>query len=385
MPDRHALLGASSAHRWINCPPSARLEQDEPDTAGAAAAEGTAAHALAEWRLASLYTPDNTGARPDSPLEDASMREHIDQYVEFVAAAYERASTEAGEKAVIAIEQEVDFGEWVPQGFGTCDCVIITDGLLHVIDLKYGAGVQVEAEENPQLKLYALGAFYLLGMLFEIETVRLSIFQPRREHISTWELPLVDLLGWANETLRPAALAAWNGEGTQTPGSWCQFCKINATCRARAEQNLELARLEFQDPYRLEPSEVAAVLKQAGELKKWVTDIETWALNEALGGVAFPGLKLVEGRSVRRYTDEAQVEKLLRKKHYKVADIRQPAKLLTITAMEKLLGKTVFNELLGDLVIKPAGKPVLVPITDRRPAIQVESAEEEFTVITDTK
>ena len=305
------------------------------------------------------------------------MDTYTDDYVSYVLEQYETAKSETP-GAVIYIEQHLDFPHLVPGGFGTGDCLIVADGTLHVVDLKYGLGVLVEAERNPQMMLYALGALRLFDALYDIDTVALTIFQPRREHVSTWTISVAELNEWAEHTLKPAAELAANGDGEFCAGAWCQFCKIASTCRARAEANLELAKFEFVPSAELSPDEVAEVLARIPELTKWTTDVQDYALSQALAGERYEGFKLVAGRSIRKYSDETAVAEAAKAAGYR--DIYKQS-LLTITAMEKLMGKKQFSEILGDLVVKPEGKPTLVPLSDKRPELQVSTAADDFTNI----
>ena len=374
-PQEHALLSASSAHRWLHCPPSAKLTAGVTEAPGEAALQGTAAHALAEHKLRRALKQQSK--RPVSEYEDDEMDSYTDDYVSYVLEQYEQAK-QATPGAVIYIEQRLDFSYVVPGGFGTGDCLIVADGTLHVIDLKYGLGVLVEAEWNPQMMLYSLGALALFDALYDIEQVALTVFQPRRENVSTWTISVTELNKWVEQTLTPAADLAANGEGEFCAGTWCQFCRIASTCRARAEAILELAKFEFAPPAELSADEVADVLAQIPGLTRWASDVQDYALSQALSGERYEGFKLVAGRSIRKYTDETAVAEAAKAAGYR--DIYKRS-LLTITAMEKLMGKKQFSEILGDLVVKPEGKPTLVPVTDKRPELQVSTAADDFTNI----
>lgn len=374
-PQKHALLSASSAHRWLHCPPSAKLTAGVTEAPSEAALQGTAAHALAEHKLRRALKQQSK--RPVSKYEDDEMNTHTDDYVAYVLEQYEQAKqTTPG--AVIYIEQHLDFSNVVPGGFGTGDCLIVADGTLHVIDLKYGLGVLVEAEWNPQMMLYAIGALALFDALYDIEQVALTVFQPRRENVSTWTISVTELNKWAEQTLKPAAELAAKGEGEFYAGAWCQFCRIASTCRARAEANLELAKFEFAPPAELSADEVADVLAQIPGLTRWASDVQDYALSQALSGERYEGFKLVAGRSIRKYTDETAVAEAAKAAGYR--DIYKRS-LLTITAMERLMGKKQFSEILGNLVLKPEGKPTLVPVSDKRPELQMDSAADDFTNI----
>ena len=372
-PSDHALLSASGAHRWLNCTPSARLESDEPESTSAAAEQGTAAHALAEHKLRRALK--QRSKRPVSAWIDDEMETLTDDYVSFVQEHISIAQETCGDPQVL-IEQRLDFSHIVPGSFGTGDCVIIAEPTLQIIDLKYGQGVLVEAVNNPQLMLYALGALHAFGSLYDIETVSVTIYQPRRANVDTWEISVAELEQWAETEVKPKAELASTGEGEFCPGSWCQFCKIAPTCRARAEANLQLAKLEFAPPAELSDAEIADVLTRIPQLKTWASDVEAYALSKAVNqGVVFEGFKLVAGRSVRKYTSEKDVAAAAEAAGYR--DIWD-RKLITLTAMEKLMGKPAFNEILGDLVTKPAGKPTLVPASDKRPALDLVSAATDF-------
>ena len=370
----HALLSASSAHRWLNCPPSALQADKNPQPADTpAAVEGTAAHELAEHKLRQALGWGSTP--PASRLINEDMQDYTDDYVTFVLEEYKKARDHTPD-AQILIEQRLDFSNIVPGGFGTGDAIIIDDTTVHIIDLKYGAGVLVDAENNPQMKLYALGALNAYGYLYDIDDVAMTIYQPRRNNISTWRTTVTELRQWAEETVAPVAKLAEAGEGEYQAGPWCGFCPIRPTCRARAEANLAIAQYEFRKPAELTDAEIADVLHRLPEVKKWASDVEKYATTAAVDhGKTFPGFKLVAGRSIRRYSDPEAVAEAATRAGY--PDVWE-RKLLGVTAMEKYLGKQRFGELLGDLVVKPEGKPTLAPVTDRRPAVDGHSAEKDF-------
>lgn len=376
MPDQHALLSASGAHRWLACPPSATLEAGLPKSSSSAAEQGTAAHALAEWKLRrALHDAPTT--KPVSSWHDEQMDVLTDDYVAFVQERVRDVRRACADPQVL-IEQRLDFSHVVPGGFGTGDCVIIAEPTLQIIDLKYGQGVMVEAESNSQLMLYALGALEAFGSLYDISEVAVTIFQPRRSNVSTWTIPVAELEAWAEQVVKPRAALAARGEGEFAPGEWCRFCKLSPTCRTRAEANLALAKHEFAPPAELTDAEIAQVLAQLPDLKAWAADVEAYALSLAVNqGKNWLGFKLVEGRSIRKYSDESAVAQAAEAAGVDVWD----RKLKTITALEKQLGKKRFTTLLGDLVVKPAGKPTLVPESDKRPALEILSAANEFTAI----
>ena len=372
-PGKHAVLSASSSHRWLNCNPSARLEQEFEDHETEAAAEGTAAHALAEHKLRKALKMRSR--KPVSKYDSDEMDAYTDGYVEFVLEALEEAKQLCSDPKVL-IEQKLDFSCYVPDGFGTGDCLIVADRLLHIIDLKYGQGVLVNAVENPQMMLYALGALRIFDCLYNITEVSMTIYQPRRENVSTWTVSVEELNDWAEQTLKPKAELAFKGEGEYSPGAWCQFCKAAVKCRARAEAKLQLAKYEFAKPPLLTDAEIGDILGKLDDLTKGANEIIAYAQESAVShGKQWPGYKLVESRTNRKYTDEDAVIEAARSAGY--TDIFKKS-LIPITEMEKLMGKKTFAEVLGSLVIKPQGKPTLVPASDKRPAITTTGAKQDF-------
>ncbi len=369
----HAVLSASGSHRWLNCTPSARLELEFENTGSEAAREGTAAHALCEHKLKRAL--HMRSRRPASDYDSDEMEECTDAYVDFVMEQYETAK-QVCEDPVILIEQRLDFSCYVPDGFGTGDCLIISDDRLHIIDFKYGMGVLVEAEGNPQMKLYALGALAVYDALYDIREVSMTIFQPRRENVSTWTIPVEDLKAWAENELKPRAKMAYDGEGEYLPGEWCTFCRAAVRCRARAEEKLKLAQTEFRMPPLLTDAEIEDILAVLPDLTKWANEIAAYALDAALNhGKEWNGFKVVEGRSVRKYRDEAAVAEAAKEAGYK--DIYRQS-LIPLTEMQRLMGKDRFEEILGGLITKAPGRPTLVPKSDRRPAMSVSNAINEF-------
>ena len=374
-PSKHAILSASSSHRWLNCSPSARLEQEFEDQETEAAAEGTAAHALCEHKLRRALKLQSR-RKPLSKYDCDEMDMHTDNYVQFVLEMLSEARQHCAD-SLINIEQRLDFSCSVPDGFGTGDCIIIGDKTMHVIDFKYGQGVLVEAEQNPQMMLYALGALRLFDSLYDIEEVAMTIYQPRRENISTWTISVADLKAWAEEELIPRAKLAFEGKGDFMPGPWCTFCKAAVKCRARAEEKLRLAQYEFAKPPLLTDAEIEDILGKLDDLTRWAEEIKAYAQDAALNhGKQWHGYKVVEGRSVRKYSNEDAVVEAANAAGYH--DIFRKT-LLPITEMEKLMGKQEFQSILGGLIIKPAGKPTLVPASDKRPAIT--SANTDFNEI----
>ena len=374
-PNTHAILSPSSAARWLECQKSARLEQEFSDQPTQAAAEGTAAHALAEHKVRKALKMRSR--RPTSEYDSDEMEECTDAYRDYIM---EQLSIERQTcpDAQAYIETKLDLTSYIPESFGTSDCIIVSDNKLHVIDLKYGKTV-IEAEENPQMKLYALGALDIYEGLYDFKEVEMTIFQPRRENVSTWKESVADLRKWAEEVLKPTAKLAYKGEGNFCPGDWCIFCKAAVKCRARAEANLALAKKEFAPPPLLSDDEIEDILKVLPDLTKWANDIMSYATDMAVNhGKKWKAFKVVAGRSNRKYKNEDAVIQAAEKAGYK--DIFKRS-LITLTDMEKLMGKTKFNEVLGDLIVKPPGKPTLVPISDKRPAITGNDAKSEFNKI----
>ena len=374
-PNDHALLSASSSHRWLHCNPSARLEREFADRETIAAAEGTAAHALAEHKLKRRLKLRSE--RPVSVYDTDEMETCTDDYADFVMEQVTKERRRDPDTQVF-IEQRLDFSCYVPEGFGTGDCLIVSRGRIHIIDLKYGMGLLVDSEENPQMKLYALAALKQYEEQYQIKKVKLTIFQPRRDNVSTWETTVAKLKKWATKDLVPKAQKAFRGEGEYCPGEWCIFCKAAVKCRARAEDKLRLAQSEFKMPPLLTDAEIESVLAKLPDIKKWADEIQEYALAKALAGKEWTGFKLVEGRSVRKFTDERAVVKAANDAGYH--DIYKQS-LISITEMEKLMGKAEFSKVLGALVTKPQGKPTLVPDTDKRQAISVSNPKSEFSEI----
>ena len=373
-PDVHSVLGASAADRWMNCTPSAQLTAGMEDETTTFAAEGTAAHALCEWKVRKALKM-RAGRRPTSDYWTDEMEEFTDDYRDFIMDLVGQAKQHCKDPVTL-IEQHLDFSCYVPDGFGTGDFLLVADKELNVVDFKYGRGVAVYADHNPQMMLYALGALNLFDCLYDIEQVTMTIFQPRLSSISTWTITTAELYQWAKEVLKPKAELAAKGEGEFVSGSWCRFCKARNTCRARAESFLELARMEFQPPALLSDEEVAEVMEKADELSKWASDVMAYAQAEAIeNGKHWNGYKLVEGRSVRKFSDEAKVEAAAKEAGY--TDIYNKS-LITLTAFEKLMGKKTFADVLGQYVTKPAGKLTLVPVSDKRPEVSVNTVNDEF-------
>jgi hypothetical protein len=372
----HALLSASGAQRWLSCPPSARLEEAVEEQSSEYAKEGSFAHELAELYLAQdlgLTEKSEFNKRLKELRQNPFYSEELDTYVKvYMDFAIEKINeTRARTKdAVVLLEMKLDYSTWVPEGFGTGDLVLVTDDVLEVIDFKYGRGIQVGAEDNPQMRLYALGALSQFGCLYEVNTVRMTIVQPRFDSISTDEMTVKELINWGERIVKPIADIAFKGEGEFKAGDHCRFCRVRATCRARAEMNMKLACYDFKGPPLLTDEEIVEVLDAADEYMKWISDLQGYALDQAVNsGKKWPGYKLVEGRSYRRYKDQDKVAEALIAAGYKEDEIYEKV-LLGITKMERAVGKKKFNELLAGLIEKPPGKVKLAPESDKRPAVK---------------
>lgn len=386
MPDKHAILGPSKAAQWINCPPSVMLEEGFPDKRTPEASEGTLAHKLAEEimrynnheMIKSVFTRRFNRLKAD-PQFNQSMLEYVEGYAAFIWEQVSEVKKTCPDPMVL-FEQELHFEDYVPGGFGTADVVIIADDTAHVVDFKYGKGVGVVAQGNPQLRLYALGALLEYGDLYDIRQVKMTIVQPRLDNITSDTMDAQDLLSWAEEVVRPAAALAAEGKGTQKAGDHCRWCRARAVCRAQRDLQMEAAKYDFEEPGLLDEAEVADVLSRVDDLVKWAGQVKDYALQQALENhVRYPGFKLVEGRSNRRYTDPDKIASVLGAEGYDAELIYKPQELVGITDMEKLLGKKVFASLLGDYVEKPEGKPVLVPASDKRQELNTaEKAATEF-------
>lgn len=386
----HALLSPSAAHRWMTCTPSARLEERFPDTAGEAAAEGTLAHRLCETllnrklkRLGKKAFDGEIANIEADELYAPDMQEHAKEYVEIVMNTRDHA-IERKEQPEIYVERQIDISDYAPECYGTCDVLIVTDGKFAVMDYKYGKGVRVKAEDNRQMMLYALGALLDVNPVRQIDAIVMSIFQPRCGGLSNWHVSPHELLDWAETELKPRAALAFKGEGEYVPGDHCRFCRARAQCRALANHNMQLARHEFADPALLGDAEVSDILTRAKLFTNWIGAVEDYALREAAeNGKRWPGYKLVEGRSNRIYSDEQAVAERLRGAGYADDAIYKPPSLTGITEMQRKLSQKVFDRLLGDLIVKPAGKPTLVPDTDKRPELHGnEAARKDFEQIT---
>lgn len=384
----HALLSASGASRWLNCTPSAKLEDAYGEkTTSSYAAEGTLAHELAELFLRHDVLDTISSADFDAKLEELmsnelfsdEMPEVVQQYVDYCKTEL-LVAREQNIFATLEIEQRLDLTEFVPESFGTADCTIINDDTLEVIDLKYGKGVPVYAQHNKQGMLYALGALRKYDTLYDISVVRITIVQPRINNISTWEISVDDLLKWANDELKPRAELAFNGQGELAPGEWCKFCSVKNKCRALYEEQLKIAQYEFQDPELLTDEEISDVLARAPQFIEWVNSVVDYAQKHAIeNNKIWPGFKLVSGRSNRKWVDENKVaEAIFTRFPEATEDQVFNTKLKTISDIEKTFGKKRVTEVLSDVIVKPQGKPTLVPESDKRPALGVEDAINDF-------
>lgn len=385
----HAVLSASGAHRWMVCTPSAQAEVASgiPDKSSEFAEEGTFAHELSELHFSHQFQGLSDRAfnsklkrMKANPYYSEELHEYVMEYVDYVTERVNGAKAK-DPAAVLMFEERLDLSSVVPDSFGTGDVVLYYDKTLEVIDLKFGKGIEVSAVENPQLRLYGLGAYDLFSVVEDIEEVITTIVQPRLDNISTEAMLAKDLVKWGEEQVRPRAVMAHRGEGEFVPGEHCRFCKIKATCRARADEYLSTPNLTTT-PHLLKPDEISDILFKADEIQKWAKDVQDYALQKAQDGVQFDGWKVVEGRSNRRYTDKQEVLNILRSHLEDEEKLQAVIKTepVGIGDMEKKLGKETVTEVLGELIAKPPGRPTLVPESDRRPAM---GAESDFDVIDD--
>ena len=378
----HARLNASSSHRWMMCPPSVKLSEQFADKPSPFAEEGTYLHELCELKL-----HRHLG---DMPMEELERQydEHrdsdfytdeaesvTDEYVAFCTETIEAVRLSCPDPLIL-VEHRLDYSEYVPEGFGTGDMVIVADGIIEVIDFKGGRGVRVDANHNGQLMLYALGALLEFDPLYDIHRVRMTIVQPRLNNFSSFEMEAEELLRWAETEVRPRAKLAYEGKGEYCAGDWCRFCKARYTCRKRGEYHMQLAVRDFREPDLLTDEEIADILPVAESLNSWVQDLLSYATQEAVNGKHWPGYKLVAGRTVRKYTSEAEVIKAATEAGY--TDIYKTT-LLGVGDLEKRLGRKKFSEVLGKYVVKPQGAPTLVPEADpRKPIENVEGVFDQL-------
>jgi hypothetical protein len=377
---QHALLSASSSHRWLHCTPSARLEEKLPESESFFAAEGSLAHEIAELKLRK-YCIEPIGQRTfnsrlkkfrENPLFHEEMLKHTDTYIDYIAGVLHGFSS----PPYVAAEKRIDYSTYAPEGFGTGDCIIIGGSILHIIDFKYGKGVPVSAYDNPQMKLYALGAYAEYSFLYPIDIVKMTIVQPRLDSISEDSMNIDQLLTWG-ESIKPIAQKAFNGEGECTPGEHCKFCRAKALCRARADFYMSLESYHQMKPPLISAEEVGQILKKAQDIAAWVKSLEEYALNEYLQGNEIAGWKVVEGRATRQFINQDDAFKVLMDNGIEETMLYE-RKPLTLTETEKLIGKAKFKELLGAYVSIPQGKPTLAPESDKREAINRITAAEDF-------
>lgn len=368
----HAILSASASSRWLHCTPSARLERKFPDASSPYALEGSRAHAYAEQFL-NLFL--KTGKTIVAIKDNAEMQEAVQAYVNICIEKINEART-ASPDAQIKVEQRLDFSRWVPEGFGTGDMVMVSDKYFEIVDLKYGKGVPVSAVDNSQMRLYALGMYDAFGYLYGADEVRMTIVQPRLDSVSTETISVEDLLTWG-ETVKKKAKIAFKGGGEFCTGNHCRFCKARNTCRAHAEYELKNVKEDLQTA-ELEDFEISDILLRAKGIKTWLDGLEAYALGKALDGYEWPGMKLVEGRSNRKITDDEIAAYQLLNAGFGAEVIYKPKALRSITDLEKLCGKKMFGELMSGVIEKPPGKPTLVSADDKRHAIEIANIKNDF-------
>lgn len=386
---KHALLSASKAERWLNCPPSARLEEkfneSNPPVSSVYADEGTLAHEFANIMLdlelgnidANEFKAESNKLKKNALFQPEMITE-VRKFVDYVLEQYHEAQTRTGGQAVCLVEQNLDFSNYVEEGFGTGDAVVIGDGIMEVIDLKYGKGVQVDAVENPQLSLYGLGAMNVYDMMYDFDKVKLTIFQPRIDNFSTWETTTAKLVEWGEKTVKPIAQKAYVGEGLHKAGEHCRWCSVKAMCYTLAQRNIKLARKDFKEPELLTLKELIDIYKQIPMLVDWANSVRDYLQSEAVKGTKIPGYKVVAGRSNRKLTNEKGMRDKLAELGYS-EDQYEKKTLIGIPDIEKLVGKPVFNKDLKEFWEKPEGVPTLVPESDARPAIDPTArAQKDF-------
>jgi hypothetical protein len=376
----HALLSASSSHRWLHCPPSARLEEKLPESKSDFAEEGSLAHDIAELKLRK-YCIEPMGTRSfnakikkfkEKPLFQEEMLKHTDTYLDYIAGVLHGFSS----PPYVAAEKRIDYSSYAPEGFGTGDCIIIGGNILHIIDFKYGKGVSVSAKDNPQMMLYALGAYRSYSFLYPIDTVKVTIIQPRLDSISEDSKTIEELLMWG-ESIKPIAKMAFNGEGEYSPGEHCRFCRAKALCRARSDHYLSLEEFHKMKPPLISKEEVGQILMRAQELSAWVKNLEEYALSECLQGNIVEGWKVVEGRAVRQFISQDEAFNVLVANGFEETMLYE-RKPLTLTETEKLVGKARFKEILASFIHTPPGKPTLVMEADKRESYKRIAAAEDF-------
>ena len=371
MAGKHALLSPSAAHRWMNCTAAPLLEKDVEDKGSTFAEEGTLAHAYCAKKLKEflgLAVDEEKAeiAQLDEQYHSGEMDEYTDTYKTIVLEKFNAARAKTKD-AQLLVEVKLDFSHYVPDAFGTSDAIIIADGVMEVIDFKYGKGVKVSAVENPQMMIYALGAWDLFNFEYDIRKVRMTIVQPRIDNLSEFEIDAADLINWAVDELQPKANEAYAG-GKQKPGNWCQFCKVKANCKALSSMCIE-AQQANPDPRKISKEVMEkTILPFLSTFKTWLTGVEEYSLEQALSGVQYQGFKIVEGRSIRKITTPTAVMELLGKEGFAKEAYIKPTELRSITDLEKLIGKKRFGAICAEYINKPQGKPTLVPESDKRPA-----------------
>lgn len=376
----HAKLSASGAKQWLNCPPSIKASEGVGDKTSVFAEEGTFAHELSELYfshkfecLSDFEFNKSFKKYEKNKYYSAELREYVEQYVDAVEEKYNEALSRDS-NVVAMFETRLDLGKYVPESFGTGDVIIFSGGVLEIIDLKFGKGVEVSAENNPQLRLYGLGAYELLRLLEDIHTVKMTIIQPRLDNFSSEQLSVKELVKWGSEYVKPRAELAFKGKGDFKAGEHCRFCKVRHTCRTRAVSILDTPD---KPAHLLSDSEIAELLYKIPDIKKWVDELETYALDQMISkGKNYEGWKLVEGRSRRMLTDTRAVQQILEKEGYDSDKITK-TELLSLTKLEKAIGKKKFNALVGAYIDKPKGKLTLAQQSDKRPAFK-QSAEDDF-------
>lgn len=365
----HAVLSASGAKRWMSCTPSARLEEKFPSTNTVYSLEGTRAHEISEEQLRLFLE----GKKKKVKYKDDDLRiyDEVLPYIERIKELYAECKKRS-ESTVMFLETRLDFSNYVPDGFGTGDVILLEDDTLHIIDLKFGKGVRVDAENNPQLRLYGLGAINAFDDLYDFKSVAMHIEQPRLNHSSEEVLTKEELLKWGDD-LKPIAQEAYNGDGEFHPGEHCKFCKASGCCKALADYSLEIIDKDVLDPQLVNTVELGPILEKIPTIEHWIKAIKEHSINQVLSGEYIPGWKLVEGRSLRKYTNDVDVINALHEAGYEDALIFEK-KLYGISTMEKNLGKKKFGEVLGDYIYKPEGAPTLAPESDKRPEFKPQQA-----------
>lgn len=378
MPSAHAILSPSAAHRWMHCTAAPRLEEKEPDRSSVYAEEGSLAHEICECKLRAFVAGNSNIAEEiyrnshgvnwdDHPLYNPEMEDYTDQYVSIVLDHLKDARKSCPD-ATLWIEESIDLSDYIPEGFGTSDAGIIADGFMEVFDFKYGKGVPVSADRNPQMMVYALGAYKLFEAEYDVDNVKMTIVQPRIGNLSSYEIDAVELLKWGDLELKVKAKIAFEGKDTtQEAGEWCKFCAVKRRCKALAEYSLNVCKKRDTDARLLSLEEIADILKQASVIENWLTGVKDYALEAALEGESVPGFKIVEGRSVRKVSDITELTSRLLTEGFQEAAIFQPRELQTITTLEKMMGKKKFAKIAKGCITKPTGKPTLAFETDKRP------------------